>query len=50
MNTYTIDITLLVHAEDPEAAWYLANERAKLAFDEALLHVDEPHEVVPDED
>ena len=50
MNIYTIAITIFMHAEDPEEAWYLANERAKLAFDETLLHVDEPYEVVPDED
>ena len=49
MNTYLVDITIRVHANDQEGAFCIAAELAERAFDEALMHVDEPHEVVPDE-
>ena len=49
LNEYYVDITIRVKAEDPESAWYLANERATLAFAEKLEHVSEPEEIEPDE-
>jgi hypothetical protein len=42
MNVYLVDITIRVKADDDKGAWYLANDRATRAFDEALVHISEP--------
>ena len=42
MNTYLVDVTLRVRAEDEEGAFDLVSQRAQLAFDEAVVFVSEP--------